>query len=123
MPKPIQDMNTVFQRHDAIARVRDTVGRQRGIKAIGMHQEGGATCYIGLKQAHARISGVPIADHNEIELVPQKLVDDILVTAIDFEEVSKRAQRCRSVLVFRLGAEDIADRIRGIAVLADKRFK
>ncbi len=88
-----------------------------------MHQEGGTAGDIGLKQAHACISGIPAADHNEVEFVAQKFVNDTLVTAIDLEEVSKRAQGRRSVLVFRLRAEDIANGIRGVAVLANQSFK
>ena len=62
-----------------------------GLGVVGMDEEGGAAGDVGLEQAHAFVGGVPALDDDVVELVAEELVDDVLVLALDFEEVGEGA--------------------------------
>ncbi len=64
-------------------------------------------------------------DDDVVELVAKELVDDALVLAVDFEEVGERAYGSHAVgvLLVGVGLEDVANRVGGVAVLADEGFE
>src|ERR1700733_4553121 len=87
-----------------------------------MNQEGGAAVDVAAQQAKPLVSGVPRFDHNVIQLVAQKVLDDALETWLDFKKIRQDADGREAALHYS-GLKKPANGLRGISMFGDHRFK
>ncbi len=127
----VEHADAILQPHDSFAAGLRSGGLggiegELGLRVVRMDEEGGAAIDVALEQAHAFVGRVPALDDDVVELVAQILVYDAFVLAVDFEEVSERAdggEASATSLSVAIGAEELAHRVGGVAVLADEAFE
>ena len=74
------------------------------------------------EQAHAFLSSTPVLNDDVVEFFAEEFVDYAFVGSADFKEVCQRTDR-RAAIAERSGLEQLADGIRGVAVIADERLE
>ena len=94
------------------------VERKLRLRIFGMDQEGRAAIDVGAQQAQAFIGGIPRLHHDVVQFVAQEVVDHVLVTVFDFEEVGQHAGR-RAAALQRSRGEELAHRLGGVTMLGD----
>ena len=121
--KAIQHADAVFQPLYADAVVfgvqRITGKRELGLGIVGMDQERCPPIDVALQQAHAFVGRVPALDHDVVQLVAQKRINYGFIFAVHFQEVRQRAYRSQAAAQ-RIGLEQLAHGVGGIAVLANE---
>jgi hypothetical protein len=122
----VQHADAVFQphhsRHRALNLRCDSGEGELGLRVLGMNQKRRPAIDAALQQTHAFIGRVPAFHHNVVQLVAEKSIDNSFIFAGDLEEIGQGAHRGQSSAE-GVRVEQLAHRIRGVAVLPDARLE
>ena len=97
--------------------VRCRNGRRR---RSGLDDEGGPAAEFLADELRAGTGLLPVADHDHLQVLAEELLDRVLATAVNFQEVRQNAERPEARACRRFQRlEDVLDRVRSVRAVIE----